>query len=70
MINLYYTFNWDGLWETIFGVTELWGVSMGFWVGIVLVILLVVILVLLFWFFPKKKEKPEKIKKTKQAKNK
>ncbi|MCD8195399.1 MAG: hypothetical protein LUD22_03805 [Coprobacillus sp.] len=68
ILPIFYTFN--DFWDDIFGIHELWGVNMGFWVGIALVIILIIVLMITFWFFPKKKEKPKKEKKTKATKEK
>lgn len=37
------------LWLRLFGVTALWGVDMGFWVGIAAVVLIVAVQNLFFW---------------------
>ena len=41
--------NWNNLWMQLFGVTELWGISMSFWIALSIVTLLVVAMNVVFW---------------------
>ena len=49
--------NWNNLWMQLFGVTELWGISMSFWIALSVVALLVVAMNVIFWSL-KPKVKP------------
>ncbi len=65
MITIYLT--WNEFWENIFGTHELWGLNMGFWVGIVVTIILVVVLISVTFGLARhpKEPKAEKVKKEK-----
>ena len=50
--------NWNNLWMQLFGVTELWGISMSFWIALSMVALLVVAMNVVLWSLkPKVKAK-------------
>ncbi|MCD8209522.1 MAG: hypothetical protein LUC31_01745 [Coprobacillus sp.] len=67
MITIYLT--WNEFWENIFGTHELWGLNMGFWVGIVVTIILVVVLISVTFALARHPKQP-KVEKVKKAKNK
>lgn len=41
--------DWTNIWMKLFGTSALWGVDMGFWVGMSAVVLIVVVMNLVFW---------------------
>ncbi len=41
--------NWSGLWQSLFGTTELFGLNMGFWVSMGVTALIVLIQNIVFW---------------------
>lgn len=48
---------WTMLWMKLFGRASLWGINMGFWVGMAVVLLIVVLMNAVFWGM--KPEKPD-----------
>ena len=48
--------NWKGIWMTLFGTVDLFGLDMGFWVSMAVVALIVVVMNAVFWGMkPRKK---------------
>lgn len=48
--------NWINIWNELFGTTSLFGIDMGFWVGMSGVCLIVIVMHVVFWGVgPKKK---------------
>lgn len=41
--------DWTNIWMKLFGTSALWGVDMGFWVGMSAVVLIVIVMNLVFW---------------------
>ncbi len=41
--------DWKGLWDTLFGTQELFGINMGFWIAMIVTALVVVVQNLIFW---------------------
>lgn len=41
--------DFKSLWMTLFGTTELLGIDMGFWVGMIVVALIVVVMNVVLW---------------------
>lgn len=49
--------NWINLWMKLFGITELFGLNMGFWVSMTVVMLIVVLMNVVFWNMKPKNDK-------------
>lgn len=51
--------NWAMIWMHLFGTVSIWGIDMGFWVGMAVVLLIVILMNVVFWSL--KPKKPENI---------
>ncbi len=41
--------NWKEIWMSLFGISDLWGIDMGFWAAIAAVAVIVVVMNVVFW---------------------
>ncbi len=51
---------WNNLWMTLFGTTDLFGINIGFWVGMGLCALVVIIMHIVYWGIMKPKQNIER----------
>ncbi len=59
-------FTWDTVWDAIFGTSELWGLNIGFWVGMILCVIMVIVIIVVC--FPVARHKKEvKVETTKKV---
>lgn len=47
--------NWATIWMNLFGTVSVFGIDMGFWVGIAVVSLIVILMNVVFWNMKPKK---------------
>lgn len=47
--------NWKDIWTTLFGTTQWFGLSMGFWIAMAVCVLIVIVMNVVFWNLKPKK---------------
>ncbi len=52
-------FSWDTVWDSIFGTSELWGLNIGFWVGMILCIIMTVVIIVVCFTVARHKKEPK-----------